>query len=432
MGQTKNDLAWEKLFEKYQIVETIKSDGIFEISSKQINQFREARLMTKFDHRSQLPEIFSNNNLSILPISRGSYLISDFEIFNDFKELESLPTITFNVVNNLESVNFNNVTSESSAINCAFISGILEDFIDDGRLTSTVNGRMSSDSFSFKIKQGDNLRTIDVVNSQIEIDAGYEGLTSFCVIEAKNSLSKDFLVRQLYYPFRLWLGKVSKKVRPIFMTYTNGVYHFREYAFESFDLYNSLTLVKEKRYVLNDDSLSEEVIDLVFIKSIIDNQIVVGEPEVPFPQADSFERVINLCELLYENEILSQTFITSNYDFDSRQTKYYASAAIYLGLINRVIDEGQVGYALSHIGLELFELSISQRQKQFISLILSHSVFKKVLMNYLESGVPPGKEKIVELMKSSNLYHINSESTFKRRASTVSSWVNWILEQIEE
>ncbi len=30
---------------------------------------REARLMTKFDFKSQLPEIFSINNFSILPIS---------------------------------------------------------------------------------------------------------------------------------------------------------------------------------------------------------------------------------------------------------------------------------------------------------------------------------------------------------------------------
>ncbi len=32
----------------------------------------------------------------------------------------------------------------------------------------------------------------DVKNSQIEIDGGYEGLESLSLIEAKNSLSKDF------------------------------------------------------------------------------------------------------------------------------------------------------------------------------------------------------------------------------------------------
>ena len=40
----------------------------------------------------------------------------------------------------------------------------------------------------------------------------------------------------------------------------------------------------------------------------------------------------------------------------------------------------------------------------------------------------PNKEKIVEIMKASNLYRISSDSTFERRAQTVSSWINWILE----
>ena len=38
------------------------------------------------------------------------------------------------------------------------------------------------------------------------------------------------------------------------------------------------------------------------------------------------------------------------------------------------------------------------------------------------------KTEIVSIMKSSNLYNIFKDSTYERRASTVSSWVNWILE----
>ena len=34
-------------------------------------------------------------------------------------------------------------------------------------------------------------------------------------------------------------------------------------------------------------------------------------------------------------------------------------------------------------------------------------------------------------MKSAKLYNIDSEQTYKRRASTVISWINWILELIE-
>lgn len=49
-GPSLNDKAWEILFEKYNILENIEKYGHFEISSKAINEVREARLMAKFDH----------------------------------------------------------------------------------------------------------------------------------------------------------------------------------------------------------------------------------------------------------------------------------------------------------------------------------------------------------------------------------------------
>ena len=61
---------------------------------------------------------------------------------------------------------------------------------------------------------------------------------------------------------------------------------------------------------------------------------IIPEPNnIPFPQANSFERIINLCEILYENNTLSRDEITYRYDFDSRQTNYYTDAGRYLGLI---------------------------------------------------------------------------------------------------
>lgn len=53
-----NNIAWKKLFEKYKIADKIIQDGHFIINSNVINDFRQARLMTKFDYRSQLPDIF--------------------------------------------------------------------------------------------------------------------------------------------------------------------------------------------------------------------------------------------------------------------------------------------------------------------------------------------------------------------------------------
>lgn len=437
MAKSKNEKAWELLFEKYEILQRINTHGVFEITSTQINEFREARLMTKFDHGSQLPLIFSENGLSILPISRGSYLIANFEIFKDFGE-SLLTTETFDFRNDLESVDYNNITSEAIALNCAYNSGILQDFLDDGLLKATVNGRMSSAVFSFSINLRDTTYDVKVENSQIEIDAGFEGQTSLCLIEAKNSLSKDFLIRQLYYPFRLWESKIGKKVRPIFMTYSNGVYHFREYVFENVNHYNSIKLIREKKYIINLEVMGEDVLNIEVIQSIQSDIPGRIEPKIPFPQADSFERVINLLELLNSNGNLTKDDLHSNYDFtmrdsiDLRQIDYYVNAGRYLGLVDKKVVGGVVNYLLSTEGHELFTLSLAERQKRFIETILSHQVFNKTLDLYFSNGEAPSRKEIVEVMKRSQLYNIGGESTFKRRASTVFSWVNWILEQIEE
>ena len=39
---------------------------------------------------------------------------------------------------------------------------------------------------------------------------------------------------------------------------------------------------------------------------------------------------------------------------------------------------------------------------------------------------------IVQIMKKSNLYNVNSDSTYERRSSTIKGWVNWIVGLIND
>lgn len=425
-----NDEAWIKLFDRYSILEKINRYGMHEISAKEINAFREARLMTKFDHKNNLPDLFKRNGLSILPITRGSYVISSFEAYHKFEDSKgSIHADVQKVVapDYIQSIDFENITSEATALNVAYLSGILADFVKEERLYPTVNGRMSSEEFRFQIRN--NLlgcsQSISVLNSQIEIDAGYEGLDSLTLIEAKNSLSEDFLIRQLYYPYRKWHDKVEKSVRSIFLTYTNGLFSLYEYEFFEPGHYNSIRLVRQKKYTLEQDDIQiEEIIN------IFDKVLVTSEPVgIPFPQADSFSRVVNICELLNENSVLTPEEITLKYDFDARQTNYYTDACRYLGLVEKNTEEsGRINYSLTERGRSIFRLSLKKRNLFFVGIILEKRAFKNSFNEYLLGLELPSKEKIVNIMKSSNLYNIRSESTFHRRASTVSGWLNWILD----
>ncbi len=421
--KTKNDESWEKLFNKYDILNGIRNEGIFSITSEQINEFREARLMTKFDYRSNLPTIFRKNNLAILPVTRGNYVISHFDAYQSLELGEDIILMDF--PDHIQSLSYENITSEAAAINCAYLSGILSDFVEDTQLQPTVNGRMSSDSFNFKIK---NIETgefieIGVENSQLEIDAGYEGIDFLTLVEAKNSISDDFLVRQVYYPYRLWLNKVKKTVKPVFMVYTNGVFHLYEYKFVEPDNYSSLVLVKQQSY-----SIEPRDIEINDIQTVLCSVEIIAEPKISFPQANSFDRIVNLCEILNDQTELTKSEITSKYDFNVRQTEYYTDAGRYLGLVEKKGKGDSAKFFLTGKGKSLFKLKYKSRQLKIVEAILKHDPFFQSLKLYLGTYVIPTKQEIVEIMKKSEIYKVKSDITFGRRASTVLAWLDWILE----
>ena len=148
--EKKNDEAWKKLFEKYHILDRISSDGFCIISADKIREFREPRLMAKFDHSINLPDIFSSHSLSILPLARGKYIIAPMKAYHQF-EKPADHNVFKRFPPNIQSIDPYNIFSEIVAINCAFLSGILHDFLGEDELFPTVSGRMGSHAFSFFI-----------------------------------------------------------------------------------------------------------------------------------------------------------------------------------------------------------------------------------------------------------------------------------------
>ena len=420
-----NDTAWENLFDKYHILSEIERDGQFIISANQIKEFREPRLMTKFDHKVNLPAIFAANNLSILPITRGDYIISSFSAYKEFDE-PSTDVQKISIPAHIQSLMPQFLVSEAIALNCANACGILNDFLEADELVPTVSGRMSSGGFRFNIDTAFGTKCITVNNSQIEIDAAYEGIHYLSLFEAKRDLSDDFLIRQLYYPFRVWSGRVTKTVKPVFLIFSNGVFNLYQYQFDNPQNYNSLHLVKQKNYVIATE------IGLADIDNLLRTVPLVNEPDISFPQADRMSRIVNLIELLNEKPMSKQD-ITSEYAFDERQTNYYTDAGRYLGLIDKSRDsDGIILFQLSALGRRVMELEYKERQLAIVSQILAHKVFNETLRLHLECGEMPDKHTIVQIMKRSNLYHVEAESTYLRRSSTVIGWINWILGLIEE
>jgi len=415
--------SWEILFDKYDIVSKVQKDGLFRISSAQINTVKEARLMAKFDQSAQLPRTFKENQLSILPVTRGEYIIGPFSIYSTITYSDIRPQPV--TIPNLESIDYTNLYSEASALLFAYNSGIIHDIMGAEEVNFTVNGRMSSGAFDFTINNFSDpsqMHKITVQNAQLEIDAGYESDKAFCICEAKNIIVEEVLIRQLYYPYRLWRSKISKSVIPVFLVYSNDIFHAFIYQFEDDNHYNSLKLLEHKAYTFADEEVTlSEVINMwKGIKPIL-------EPDITFPQANSFARVVDLLSLLYERE-LTRDEVTSQYGFDSRQTNYYVSACEYLNLIKRTnTPDGNRIYELNDEARVIMGLKFKAKYLALIKKVLERPVFHKAFGLAINTGQPPGNQEICKIMVEAGL-RIN-ETTICRRSSTVSGWIDWILKQ---
>src|SRR4028118_2340462 len=374
MKKTANDKAWEKLFETHKILEEVARNGFFEIESAQINKQRQSRLMVKFDHSVNLPDIFRDNDLSILPISRYKYVIGKFDTHFEVKYDSEIEVIPFDFPPGIESIDYTNLYSESSALHCAFTIGIIDDLVGE-KTAYTVSGRMSTESFDFNIinSLANEPYSIKVENSQCEIDAGFESENYFVLIESKKYWIEDFLIRQLYYPYRLWSKKITKKVIPVLMTYSNDIFSFFIYEFSKDEDYNSLKLREQKNYTIAPEEIQRSDVALV-----LNNIKVIAEPDVPFPQADKFERVVDLLSLLLERD-LTKDDITENYEFDRRQTDYYTNAGLYIGLIENYKDSltKKVTFRLTSEGRSILQKRPKLKYLELINKIRSEERFSR-------------------------------------------------------
>lgn len=426
---TLNDAAWKKLFEKYEIKKHVENEGIFKITANQIKEFREPRLMTKFDTKESLPASFGTGNgkkMSILPDSRGSYVIGYFDTYKELPEMaSSIKHVDF--PDYLQTIRRQEINSEANVINVLGVTNILENFLEEGKFVQTISGRMKSGVFDFQIADIKTQRyhSISVKNAQIEIDAGFENHDCVVLMEAKNVVHKDFIVRQLYYPYRLWKEQINKWIRPVFMVYSNNIFRLLEYEFKDSNKYSSISFVRQKNYSFEDVDIKEE--DL--LEAFHATKVQPEPPKIPFIQANSFHTVISLLELVKE-EPKSTPMLSELIGFAERQGDYYYNAARYLGLTEKFKDaDGVVKVRLSPEGKRVMALSYKQRQIAYIEKMFQHEIFRQSFWNSLEHGRQIDKNWIASKVRELRLC---PEGTIERRTSSVQGWLRWIFASVNE
>jgi len=245
------DKSWLKIFNDYKILEH-NFDKPFELSAQQIKNSvknftktseKEVRILCKMDSREDLPKIMSDNQLFLLPVKNKHYIILKGEGYVDIPDIKG----NFEIYNSkidfqLETSKIGN--SEMQHLDFAYASSLIRTFMGDDSLVLTIRGRKYAPNFTFKIEDYD----IQAGNYNIKIDTGYEGKDKVVLIEAKNSKTKNTIIRQLYYPYRQWSGYTKKQVFLLFFEKRKDEYLVWQYSFEDKNNYNSIKLIKSKKY----------------------------------------------------------------------------------------------------------------------------------------------------------------------------------------
>jgi len=249
-----NHKPWQEIFNTYNIASHDFSQSPFVLTAEQIKKAtahfettgeREVRVLCKQDSREDRPNVFVDNNLFLLPIRNGTFAIIKGEGYVDIPEITS-PMIQYKSKLDfvLDTSKIGN--SEMQHLDFAYASSLIRSHLNDPSLVLTIRGRKYTPKFTFTAGQFNQSITAESV--QTEVDAGYEGKNQVVLIEAKNSETRNTIIRQLYYPYRQWQAHTSKKVNVLFFEKRQTIYSLWLFEFSDPLNYNSIRLVKSSRY----------------------------------------------------------------------------------------------------------------------------------------------------------------------------------------
>lgn len=144
---------------------------------------------------------------------------------------------------------------------------------------------------------------------------------------------------------------------------------------------------------------------------------------VPFPQANDFEKIIAIVNVDDDTKLKDYSGMGVYLgDISSRQVDYYISACVYLNIINKDKEFTEIGQRLRNLyGIE--------QKAELARVIVSDEIFGSVYFRQKMLGVKLEREDIIEIMKQYVVF--DSEPMYARRASTVISWIKWILNNEE-
>lgn len=411
------EAAWEKLVrERVNISADLVTLTKADIESVTGN---ELRLMAKMDYSSNVPSALRRNGYFILPVKNGEYVLVRGNGYHTLEKLPEPPTI-FRPQLDFELESLGVGDGESQHLDYCFNVGLVERFANVTGLRQTIRGRKRMPAIEFQVGRIGPIKVQRGV--QVEVDMGCEGRNEIVLTEAKTGQPEDFIVRQLFYPYRQWRAEIpQKRIRPWFFCSLElsgkRLYKFWEYEFTDDGQYQSLKLKRGESFIVEPSCKHLTVETLLRLHS-------AGRPHPRFwdvPQADTFERAAEM-PLLVEQGINNSAKVAQHYNFDQRQSSYYRQAAEFLGLLH--LNKKTFLYELTDLSREYVQLPADER-RQLLAGLLAHfpPVRAALELSAGADGREVSKQEIAKLIEKHSKI---SNTTPTRRAATVLAWLRWL------
>jgi hypothetical protein len=219
------------------------------VTADDIKQYAHAepRNMASMDSRSSLWSGFAERGLFVLPVENGRYAIVHGAGYHDLEDPGEPKKFEARLPLEMTALAFG--TGETARILHAFHTGVLSDFSTVPEMYQVVGGKSRTRDFDFRV---DGSGTLAVRGAQMEVDMGFEGRDSVLLIEGKAQKRNDFLIRQFYYPYRVFRDFTPKQVRAFFFVAEPkaGTYSLWEYTWSDPLDYETIKLSKAGSYLL--------------------------------------------------------------------------------------------------------------------------------------------------------------------------------------
>jgi len=425
---------WEKIFEKLKILEHLKNEEYFVLSrtdcSMVFNNGFKLRLEDYFIFKSKedLPAIFIENNLVILQKYKSTFSICHADNYFIVPTMNYPSTTYRNKLKVLSTKSFKRdpISFGLSLLNSGLFTDLLASVDDTNLYLSEVYSYNSilSDSTDIKVVYK-SLKTnktdlMRVGHVKLFYDFILEDSSSLYIVNIKNSGSKT-VNRSLLYNVMKSFDELTNKAIVFIELYKND-YSIDMYELcfnDSNDIY-SLESINEMRFAVDVEEHVEKVSE--FILTDQKNEYFVSKDKVPFPQANDFDKVIKYCDLIYSNKKHLQDLITE-LGITSRQVTYYRDSCLFLKLVRLQDREIYLNPELSKI---YREGTVKEKYGFFMASMIENEILFKCYNLYTIDNLT------IDTFKHtvSNVYNM-SDSTLKRRLSTVRSWFKWLSRIIE-